>query len=111
LRATLFDSLRARGEEVFNRISQELLANPSFMRAMQAAWRGKEKLDQAVAQAVKGLNIPTRAEFNRAVQRIGELEAQLAGLKTARKRGSAHARPARPRRARKPKPGSRAPGA
>lgn len=105
--ASLFDVLKARGEEFFNRVSQELMSNPNFVKAMQAAWWGKEKLDQAVAQALKTMNVPTRGEFDRALRRLAEVEQALAALKAAR------ARPSRPRktpkaaaRARHPQTGS-----
>lgn len=79
----MFDLLKAKGEEVFAQVSAELMANPRFMQAMQAAFKGKAKLDEAVAQALRTANIPTRTEFKRAVRRIEALEAQVEELKTA----------------------------
>ena len=78
---SVFDRLKARGEEVFGQVSRELMANPQFMKAVEKAWQGKEKLDKAVAQALKRMNIPTRAEFKRALSRIDRLETQVATLK------------------------------
>jgi hypothetical protein len=80
---TIFDELKARGEEFFTKMSGELMSNPSFTRAMQAAWWTKEKLDQAVAQALKGMRIPTREEFDRALRRIEALETEVGRLKAA----------------------------
>lgn len=93
---TIFDELKAKGEEFFTRMSGELMSNPSFTRAMQAAWWTKEKLDQAVAQALKGMRIPTREEFDRALRRIEALETEADRLKLAA-RGAARpaARPSR----------------
>lgn len=93
---TIFDELKAKGEEFFTRMSGELMSNPSFTRAMQAAWWTKEKLDQAVAQALKGMRIPTREEFDRALRRIEALETEVDRLKLA-VRGAARpaARPSR----------------
>ena len=85
----VFDFLRARGEEFLTQISNELMSNPRFIRAMQAAVRGKEWIDQAVAQALRTMNVPTRSEFKRALARIDVLERELADLRrqaTARKR-------------------------
>jgi polyhydroxyalkanoate synthesis regulator phasin len=77
----VFDRWRARGEAVFNQVSEELMKNPNFIKAMQAATRGKEKVDVAVGQALKAMNVPTRSEFRRAVARIDALERELAALK------------------------------
>jgi hypothetical protein len=80
---TLFNELKAKGEEFFTRMSGELMSNPNFTRAMQAAWWTKEKLDQAVAQALKGMRIPTREEFQRVQRRVEALEAEVERLKAA----------------------------
>jgi hypothetical protein len=84
---TIFDELRMRGEEFFARMSGELMSNPNFTRAMQAAWWGKEKLDQAVAQALRGMRIPTREEFQKVVRRLEALETEVDRLKLARRGG------------------------
>jgi polyhydroxyalkanoate synthesis regulator phasin len=100
----VFDFLRARGEEFLTQVSNELMSNPRFIRAMQAAVRGKEWIDQAVAQALRTMNVPTRSEFKRALARIDALERELADVrrqaaatkkKTARRR-SRTAKPAKP---------------
>jgi hypothetical protein len=102
---SVFDRLRARGEEVFAQVSNELLANPRFMKAMEKAWQGKAKLDKAVGQALKRMNIPTRSEFRRAVSRIESVERELAALKeqqeTATKKPTPRKRAPRKRAAKK----------
>jgi len=113
----VFDFLRARGEEFFTRVSNELMSNPRFIKAMQTALRGKEWVDQAVAQALKTMNVPTRTEFKRALARIETLERELAETRRDAAAAAAHARkppaaahrpaPAR-RRARKKKTAARA---
>ena len=85
---TIFDELRMRGEEFFTRMSGELMSNPNFTRAMQAAWWGKEKLDQAVAQALRGMRIPTREEFQKVVRRLEALESEMGRLELARRGAS-----------------------
>ena len=40
--------LMARGEEVWNRVSNDLMNKPQFIRALQGALKGKEFVDQAV---------------------------------------------------------------
>jgi polyhydroxyalkanoate synthesis regulator phasin len=92
----VIDRLKARGEEIFSQVSSELMQNEGFVRAMQAAMRGKEKVDQAVAHALKGMNVPTRTEFKKALRRIEALEAELEALKGARPprgRGPARKKP------------------
>ena len=81
---SVFDRWRARGEAVFNQVSEELMKNPNFVKAMQAALKGKERVDVAVGQALKAMNVPTRSEFRRAVARIDALEHELAALKAER---------------------------
>lgn len=73
---SILGRIRARGEEFFSQVSGELMKNPQFVSAMQAAVAGKEKLDEAVAQALQTMNIPTRTEFKRALERIEALERQ-----------------------------------
>ncbi len=94
--SSVLDQLKARGEELFGRVSAELMANPGFMKAMETAWKGKARLDEAVGEALKRMNIPTRTEFKRAVKRIEELERQLAELRARAEK------PARKPRARRP---------
>ncbi len=99
---SVFDRWRARGEAVFNQVSAELMKNPNFLKAMQAAMKGKERVDVAVGQALKAMNVPTRSEFRRALARIEALEHQVAALHA--ERGA----PAPPRRAKvKPRRGGR----
>jgi polyhydroxyalkanoate synthesis regulator phasin len=82
---SVFDRLKAKGEQVFAQVSGELMKNPQFVKAMQAAWQGKERLDEAAARALKTMNIPTRTEFKKALRRIEALESELQALKAASK--------------------------
>jgi polyhydroxyalkanoate synthesis regulator phasin len=100
---SVFRKLRAKGEEVFAQVSQELMANPRFTKAVEGALRGKERLDQAAAKALKTMNVPTRTEFKKALRRIESLEEELASLKA-----QATARPAARRGAKRPSSGRRA---
>lgn len=78
---SVLERLKERGEEVLTQISNEVVSSPYFAKAMEGAMKGKERLDQAVGQALKQMNIPTRSEFKRAVQRIEQLEQELAAVK------------------------------
>ena len=77
----LLDRLRSRGEEVLTQVSGELMSNPRFLKAMEGAMRGKERLEDAVGQALKQMNVPTRSELKRALSRIETLEREVASLK------------------------------
>lgn len=92
---SLFDRLKERGDEVFAQISGELMQNQHFMKAMESALRGKQKLDEGAARALRTMNIPTRSEFKKALSRLEALEHEVAAVKAKIKR--APARP--PRRA------------
>jgi hypothetical protein len=83
---SLFERLKARGEQMFTQISDELMKNPQFVKAVRTAYQGKEKLDEAAARALKGMNIPTRDEFKKALRRIEALEAELAAARAAKKK-------------------------
>ena len=76
----LIDRLRARGEEMFTQASAELMQNPNFVKAVQGALKGKERVEDVVRQALKKADIPSRTEYKRAVSRIDVLEAQVAEL-------------------------------
>ena len=74
----MFDFLRTRGSAVIAQVSDDLMKNPAFLRALETAYKGKERLNGAVGQALKTMNVPTRTEFKRAVARIEALERELA---------------------------------
>jgi hypothetical protein len=96
---SILGRIRARGEEVFSQVSSELMKNPQFVSAMQAAVWGKEKLDEAVNQALQAMNVPTRTEFKRALDRIEALERQVTVRNRKRARRAANAaKMAAPRR-------------
>jgi polyhydroxyalkanoate synthesis regulator phasin len=84
----LLDRIKARGEEAFTQVSGQLMANPAFVKAMETAFRGKEKLDTAAGRALKQMNIPTRGEFKKALSRIEALEREIAALKQKPRRAA-----------------------
>lgn len=91
---SLIDRLKARGEEMFTQVSAQLMQNPQFVKAMQGAMKGKQRLDEAASRALKQMNLPTRSEFKKAVTRIESLERELGELraKAARRKASKPAR-------------------
>ena len=80
--------LKERGDEMLTQISGELMQNPHFMKAMEGAMRGKQKLDAAAAQALRGMNIPTRTEFKRTLSRVESLEHEVETLKAKLKKSA-----------------------
>ena len=46
----LLERIRSRGEEVLTQVSAELMSNPRLAKAMGAAMRGKEKVEEAFAK-------------------------------------------------------------
>jgi hypothetical protein len=98
---SVFERLKERGEEVLTQISNEVVSSPYFAKAMEGAMKGKQKLDQAVGQALKQMNIPTRSEFKRAVSRIEQLEQELAAVKASAAAPAPRARAPRRKAARK----------
>jgi polyhydroxyalkanoate synthesis regulator phasin len=99
----LLERIRTRGEEVLTQVSAELTQNPRFVKAMEGALRGKEKVEEAAGRALKQMNVPTRTELKRALSRIETLEREVAALKA-----KAKARPLAPKAAR-PKAAPRKP--
>jgi len=95
----LIGRIRARGEEVLGQISGELMANPRFMKAMEGALRGREKVEEAVTLALKQMNVPTRTELKRALGRIETLEREIGALRVELKRKAAVEKAARTKKA------------
>ena len=85
----LFDRLKERGDEMLAQVSGELMQNPHFMKAMEGALRGKQKIDEGVATALKSMNIPTRSEFKKALARIEALEHEISAVKAKLKKAPA----------------------
>jgi len=100
----VFDFLRTKGSAVIAQVSDELMKNPAFIRALETAYRGKERLNGAVGQALKTMNVPTRSEFKRAVARIEALERELADRKREPEAPAAPAAKRRPAARRKKTP-------
>ncbi len=100
----ILEAVRSRGEQLIGQVSNELMSNPRFMRAMEAAWKGKERLDQAVARVLKTMNVPTRTEFKRALARLEAVEEELKSLRAERRGPSAAPAARRARRPRRKTP-------
>jgi hypothetical protein len=101
----IIDSMRSQGERLVGQVTSELMNNPRFVQAVQAAMKGKERLDDAAGRALKSMNVPTRSEFKRMQARLDALEVELQQVRAELR---AAAEP--PARGRVPGRGSRAAG-
>jgi polyhydroxyalkanoate synthesis regulator phasin len=99
----LLERIKTRGEEVLTQVSSELMSNPRFMKAMEGAMRGKERLEKTVGKVLKQMNVPTRTELKRALSRIETLERDVATLKArgAGRPGASRKTPTKRKAARK----------
>lgn len=79
----LLRQLRAKGEEFFTELSNNLLANPTFVEMLKKGIEAKEAVDKQVADALKKMNVATGKDVRKLEQRIADLERELAELKEA----------------------------
>jgi hypothetical protein len=98
--STMFGFLK-RGGAAAAQLSQSLMKNPAFVAAVATAYRGKERLDDAAAEALKKLNVPTRSEYKRLTARLEAVERELAERPAAAPKPAA-ARKRAPARRKKP---------
>jgi hypothetical protein len=101
---TVFDFLRRRGSAFVSLVSNELMSNPAFLKAMRTAYKGGERLNGAVEQALKTMNVPSRTEFKRMIARVEALERELAEVRSAPAAPPAAQKAARKRPAKPPSP-------
>ncbi len=99
----LLDRIRARGEEVINQLSAEIRSSPRFAKAVEGAMRGREKLEEAAAKALRQMNLPTRDELRRATARIEALEREVMRLRRGGTRDSGARQSGKPAARRGPK--------
>ena len=97
---SLLDQLKARGEAFFTEISNNLLANPTFIEVLKKGIAAKEAVDKQVADALPRMNVATRKDVSKLEDRIGELEAELRAMRNAASARSARSAPSAPKPAR-----------
>jgi|MudIll2142460700_1097286.scaffolds.fasta_scaffold00301_9 polyhydroxyalkanoate synthesis regulator phasin len=88
---SLFSQIRSRGEEFLTEVSNNLMANPSFIEVLKKGVAAKEEIDKRVAEVLKTMNLASRKEISRLEHRIAALEAEVGDLK-ARAKAKAPAR-------------------
>jgi polyhydroxyalkanoate synthesis regulator phasin len=101
---SLFDQLRARGEGFLTEISNNLMANPTFIELLKKGIAAKEEIDKRVAEGLKAMSVATRKDLTGLERRLEELEARLdamkakASSKTRVKAGAESGAKSRPRK-------------
>ncbi len=89
---SLFDQIRARGENFLTEVSNNLMANPAFIEVLKKGVAAREEVDKKVADGLRAMNVVTKKDLHRLESRVAELEQQLESLKakpakkTARKK-------------------------
>ena len=78
---SLFDQLRTRGEGFITEISNNLMANPTFIEVLKKGIAVKEEVDKRVLEALKSMSVATRKDLARMEKRLEELQAELDSLK------------------------------
>ncbi len=78
---SLFDQLRTRGEGFITEISNNLMANPTFIEVLKKGIAVKEEVDKRVLEALKAMSVATRKDLAKMEKRLEELQAELDSLK------------------------------
>ena len=89
---SLFDQLKSRGEAFLTDVSNNLMANPTFIEMVKKGLAAKEAIDREVGDTLKKMNVATRKDIRKLEDRIAALEAELAA---AREKAAAGVRAAR----------------
>lgn len=76
----LREKLSQRGEEAIGDLAQNLLENPVFNQALQAAFGAREKAVQAQQAAMGALNLPSAADIERLTRRVRAVSQRLEGV-------------------------------
>lgn len=98
--------LKQKGEKKFTEITNEILSNPRFAsalgKAIQLAMQTKGKVDKNIQAILGAMNVPTRDDYDRLVERInalsksvGELELRVEKLINQLEKTSAKAKRAK----------------
>jgi hypothetical protein len=93
---TLIGRLMESGEGAFNKLSEQLLANPMFLDAMRRTIEAKGRVDKTISGTMDLVNLPSKNDVSKIMEdlesAVGKLarqervltkiEHELAGLKT-----------------------------
>jgi len=110
---SLWQRIVGAGEERLGQFAEEILGNPhvteTLASALRRAARTKGQVDKNMQLVLSALNLPTRADLNKVVNKVEALQGSLVNInikldRLLAERQAEKARAAAPRpRARKPK--------
>jgi hypothetical protein len=113
---SIWQRLVGAGEERLGQFAEEILSSPHVTEALAGALRRaaqtKGQVDRNMQAVLSALNLPTRADLNRVVNKVEALQGSLVNVNIKLDRllaaqAAAKAAPPRAARAKKPKPHSR----
>jgi hypothetical protein len=72
-----------RGESALGELAQFLVDNPWTHQALQVAFGARERAQQAGAQAIRNLNLPTGNDVDRLARRLRAVSERLEAVEDA----------------------------
>jgi hypothetical protein len=75
--STLMSQLKESGETAFNRLSEQLLENPLFMKAMQRTLEAKSQVDKTVSGTLDFVNVVSKNDVQRILEEVEALSAKV----------------------------------
>lgn len=75
--AAFVNQLKESGETAFNRLSEQLLENPLFMKALQRTVEAKGQVDRTVAGTMDFVNVVSKNDVQRILDEIEELSNKV----------------------------------
>jgi hypothetical protein len=74
----LVNRLKESGESAFNKLSEQLLENATFMAAFRRAVEAKGQVDRTVSGTMDFINLPSKNDVGRVLEELESVGAQLA---------------------------------
>jgi len=75
---TLIGRLMESGEGAFNKLSEQLLANPLFLDAMRRTIEAKGQVDKTISGTMDLVNLPSKNDVARLIDDLEALTGKLA---------------------------------
>lgn len=75
---TLIGRLMESGEGAFNKLSEQLLANPLFLDAMRRTLEAKGRVDQTISGTMDLVNLPSKNDIAKIVDDLEAIGGKLA---------------------------------
>jgi chromosome segregation ATPase len=69
-----------QGEEAIGKVTQELLDNPVFSRALSAAFETRQRATRAQEMAMGALNLPSAGDLERLTRRLRSVSQRLESI-------------------------------